>query len=159
MLLRDLEDARKLFSALNGTFVGIGMSAYPRMTPAQFIEPYHVIALRKTGDLPLLRKRAVIFCLEEVLGYPLEIIHVIGGGSQNSFLCQLTADATGKPVIAGPVEATAIGNALVQAISLGYLDSLADGREWVARSFPLREHQPDTVGGWDAAYKKMVRML
>jgi hypothetical protein len=69
MLLRDLEDARKLFSALKGTFVGIGMSAYPRMTPAQFIEPYHVIALRKTGDLPLLRKRAVIFCLEEVLGH------------------------------------------------------------------------------------------
>jgi rhamnulokinase len=63
-------------------------------------------------------------------------------------LCQLTADACGKPVIAGPVEATAIGNALVQAISLGYLGSLPEGRQLVANSFPLKDYQPQNTERW-----------
>lgn len=65
MLLRDLADVRALFSSLRGTVSGIGMTAYSRIIPAYFLQPYHIIALRKTRDLPLLRKRADIFCLEE----------------------------------------------------------------------------------------------
>jgi rhamnulokinase len=98
-----------------------------------------------------LKYRWVIKCLEELLGYPLEVIHIIGGGSQNELLCQLTADATGKPVMAGPVEATAIGNALVQAISLGYFDSLEAGRRLVRRSFPMKEYFPQDQDWWEDA--------
>ena len=63
-----------------------------------------------------------------------ETIHIVGGGCQNTLLCQLAADACNRPVIAGPVEATAIGNVLVQAIGLGLIGSLAQGREVVRRS-------------------------
>jgi rhamnulokinase len=106
-----------------------------------------------------LKYRWVLTCLEEMLGYELEVIHVIGGGSQNRLLCQLTADATGKTVLAGPVEATAIGNALVQAISLGVVGSLAEGRDLITHSFPLRHYEPRRTEGWDAAYERLLDML
>jgi rhamnulokinase len=95
-----------------------------------------------------LKYRWVLEKLEELLGYELEVVHIIGGGSQNRLLCQLTADASGKSIIAGPIEATAIGNALVQAISLGYIASLAEGRGLVARSFPLKDYQPQNTDKW-----------
>jgi len=94
-----------------------------------------------------------------MLGYSLDVIHVIGGGSQNKLLCQLTADAAGIRVVAGPIEATAIGNAMMQAISLGYLDSLEQGRDFVGRSFPLQEYQPRTADGWNAAYERLLSLL
>jgi rhamnulokinase len=106
-----------------------------------------------------LKYRWVLECLEEMLGYKLEIVHVIGGGSQNQLLCQLTADATGKQVLAGPIEATAIGNALMQAVSLGFIDSLATGREIVARSFPLRDYQPEAADGWDDVYGRFTELI
>jgi rhamnulokinase len=125
----------------------------------QAIPESHAGILRCIFESLALKYRWVLSCLEEMLGYELEIIHVIGGGSQNRLLCQLTADATDKPVTAGPVEATAIGNALVQAVSLGYVDSLADGRELVARSFPLRDYHPQAADDWDQAYERFVNML
>ena len=82
-----------------------------------------------------------------------------GGGSQNQLLCQWTADATNKQVLAGPVEATAIGNALMQAISLEIVDTLAAGRELVARSFPLRDHQPEASNGWDEVYERFTERI
>ena len=85
-----------------------------------------------------LKYRRVLEKLEELLGYNLEVVHIIGGGSQNRLLCQLTADACGMPVVAGPVEATAIGNALVQAISLRYVNSLSEGRQLVGRRLRAR---------------------
>ena len=79
----------------------------------------------------------------ELSGCPIEIVHVVGGGSQNELLCQLTADAAGIPVIAGPVEATAIGNVLVQARAHGAVPaSLEELRQIVARSFSLRRYDP-----------------
>ncbi len=115
--------------------------------------------LRGIFESLALKYRWVLACLEEMLGCELEVIHIIGGGSRNGLLCQLTADATGKPVIAGPVEATALGNALVQAISLGYIDSLAEGRRLVAKSFPMQTYQPRRVNGWDEAYARFTRLL
>src|SRR6266852_6560915 len=82
-----------------------------------------------------LRYRWVLERLEQLLGRRLEVIHVVGGGSQNRLLCQFTADACNRQVLAGPVEATAIGNLLTQAIGLGALSSLAEAREVVRRSF------------------------
>jgi rhamnulokinase len=97
--------------------------------------------------------------LDELLGRRLPAIHVIGGGSQNSLLNQFTADATGRPVIAGPVEATAIGNILVQALALGHVSSLAQGRELVRRSFPLVTFEPQQAAAWDAAYERYERLM
>ncbi|MFH1351166.1 MAG: ATP-grasp domain-containing protein [Pseudomonadota bacterium] len=68
MLLRDLADVRRLFRSLKGTFLGVGMTAYSRIIPGYFIEPYHIISLRKTRDLSCLRKKGKIFCLEEEIG-------------------------------------------------------------------------------------------
>src|SRR5207245_4249510 len=78
-----------------------------------------------------LRYRWVLERLEELVGRRLDVIHIVGGGSQNTLLCQLTADACNRPVHAGPVEATAIGNVLVQALGLRLLGSLAEAREVV----------------------------
>ncbi len=71
MSIRDLDDVRELFGALSGTFVGVGMTAFSRITPAYFLAPYHIASLRKTLDLPLLRAKADIFCLEEETGEPI----------------------------------------------------------------------------------------
>ena len=76
-------------------------------------------------------------------GQPVSVVHVVGGGSQNSLLCQLTADRTGLPVLAGPVEATAIGNVLVQARQHGLISgSLEDLRALVARTHPPTRYEP-----------------
>ena len=80
--------------------------------------------------------------LEDVIGDAIDRLHVVGGGSQNDLLNQLTANATGKKVIAGPAEATAIGNVLMQAVATGQIQDLAQGRDLVRRSFTLKEYQP-----------------
>ena len=106
-----------------------------------------------------LRYRWVLERLEELLGRKLEVIHVVGGGCQNTFLCQLTADACNRPVLAGPVEATAIGNVLLQAIGLGLLGSLADAREVVRRSFELRTYTPHNPDRWQEPYQRFLGLL
>jgi rhamnulokinase len=106
-----------------------------------------------------LRYRWVVERLEELLGRRIETIHVVGGGSQNELLCQFTADACNRPVLAGPVEATAIGNVLVQAIGLGLLASLADAREVVRRSFELRSYTPQGPENWIAPYQRFLGYL
>jgi rhamnulokinase len=72
----------------------------------------------------------------------LEVIHLVGGGSRNALLCQLTADACGLPVVAGPIEATALGNVLVQARAFGVVKDLAEMRDLVARTQNLRRYEP-----------------
>ena len=73
-------------------------------------------------------------------------------------LNQLTADATDRTVVTGPVEATAIGNVLMQAIGLGHLGSLAEAREVVRNSFDVEEYHPGDREGWDEAYAKIIRV-
>jgi rhamnulokinase len=82
-----------------------------------------------------------------------------GGGCQNELLCQLTADACNRLVLAGPVEATAIGNIIVQAIGLGLLGSLAEGREVVRRSFEVKRYEPQHSAEWDMAYARFKELL
>jgi rhamnulokinase len=106
-----------------------------------------------------LRYRWVLERLEELLGQKLEVIHVVGGGSQNTLLCQFAADACNRPVLAGPVEATAIGNVLVQAIALGILGSLADAREVVHRSFEVRTYSPRNPESWQEPYHRFLGFL
>jgi rhamnulokinase len=106
-----------------------------------------------------LKYRWVLEKLEALLGYRLDTIHIVGGGALNGLLCQLTADATGRLVIAGPVEAAALGNALVQAMALGELASLAEARALLRQSFELRRYEPRAGGGWAEAYAKLKGMV
>ena len=104
-----------------------------------------------------LRYAAAIADLERAAGRPVTSVQVVGGGSNNRLLCHLTAGATGLPVRAGPVEATAIGNVAVQAIAAGELADVAEARALVARSFPLREHEP--AGDWSEARARFAAVL
>jgi rhamnulokinase len=106
-----------------------------------------------------LRYRWVLERLEELLGRRLDVIHVVGGGSQNTLLCQFTADACNRQVLAGPVEATAIGNVLVQALGLGLLGSLSDARDVVCRSFEVRTYDPKEPESWEVPYNRFLGYL
>ncbi|MBM3995692.1 MAG: rhamnulokinase [Planctomycetes bacterium] len=106
-----------------------------------------------------LRYRWVLERLEELAGKKLETIHIVGGGCQNTLLCQLAADACNRTVVAGPVEATAIGNVLVQALGLGLIGSLADGRAIVRRSFEVRVYEPSQHDRWDEPYRRFLAMI
>ena len=89
-----------------------------------------------------LRYASALDELATAAGHPVDAIHVIGGGVNHRLLCQFTADATGRPVRAGPVEAATIGNLVVQAMALGELAGVAEGRELIARSFPVSAYHP-----------------
>jgi rhamnulokinase len=102
-----------------------------------------------------LRYRLVLGRLEALAGKRLEPIHIIGGGTKNRLLNQLAADCTGREVVAGPAEATAIGNVLMQAITLGHLESLAAARALVRRSFEVEAYHPKGGTGWDEAFAKL----
>jgi rhamnulokinase len=106
-----------------------------------------------------LKYRSVLEELREASGRPIRRIHVIGGGSQNELLNAFTAAATGLPVLAGPVEATAIGNILVQALAQGRVRSPEEIRAIVARSFARRIFEPGLETGWDDAYDRFRKIL
>jgi rhamnulokinase len=106
-----------------------------------------------------LKYRWVAERLEDVTGKRIEVFHLIGGGSRNRPLCQAAADAFGRPVLAGPVEATAIGNIAVQAMATERIASLADARAMIRRSFPLEAYEPANPAAWDEAYGKFIKML
>ncbi len=101
-----------------------------------------------------LKYRQTLAQLEEVLGYRVAVIHVVGGGARNALLCQMTADATGRPVIAGPAEATTMGNVIVQAMTTGHLESLTAARDVIRRSSDLKHYDPAPSAAWDAAYAR-----
>ncbi|NCO43358.1 MAG: rhamnulokinase [Armatimonadetes bacterium CG_4_10_14_3_um_filter_66_18] len=105
-----------------------------------------------------LKYRWVVERLEEVTNNALDTIHIVGGGSQNALLNQLAADCTGRRVLAGPVEATAIGNILVQAVAREHLGSIAEARQIVRDSFDLAAYEPQTGQDWDAAYARFVEL-
>ena len=83
----------------------------------------------------------------------------MGGGSNNQLLNQLAANASGKTVLAGPDEATAIGNMLVQLISFGELDSVAQGRSLVRASFSMTEFKAEHTADWDVRYRDYLKMI
>lgn len=106
-----------------------------------------------------LRYRRTLERLEELLGHRLEPLHCVGGGSQNRLLNQFTADAIGRPVVTGPVEATAAGNVLMQMLALGHIASLEEGRDLIRRSFELRTYQPYATSAWDEAYERYLQLI
>lgn len=98
--------------------------------------------------------RKVLEDLEETLGRRMDVVHIVGGGSQNLLLNQFVADATGRLVVAGPAEATAIGNVLVQAMGGGDLANLDSARDVVKNSFEVRRFEPKNSGNWESAYRR-----
>ena len=102
-----------------------------------------------------LRYRDVLENLESLSGRRIEVIHIVGGGSKNAVLNQFVADCTGRPVIAGPSEATAIGNILVQAMGAGELKSLSDIRTVVRNSFEPVAFEPHPSDEWEKAYRRL----
>lgn len=106
-----------------------------------------------------LKYRLVLERLEELTGKRLDPIHIIGGGSKNKLLNQFTAASTGRTVITGPVEATAIGNILMQAIGMKHLSSLVEAREVVRASFEPELYEPNRTAGWDEAYARLQKVI
>jgi rhamnulokinase len=101
-----------------------------------------------------LRYRNVVENLEALAGRKIEVIHIVGGGSRNSLLNQFVADCTGRRVVAGPSEATAIGNILVQAMGAGELANLDEARAVVRNSFELTTINPHPSAEWERAYQR-----
>jgi rhamnulokinase len=106
-----------------------------------------------------LRYRWVLEQMEQITGKRFETIHVVGGGSQNELLCQMTADATNRMVVSGPVEATAAGNCLVQAMGQGEIGTLSELREVVRNSFNVAQLEPRPSTQWDERYQFFCKLI
>jgi rhamnulokinase len=133
--------------------------------PDAFLEPGHMPAriaefCRSSGQrVPLdpgemtrvileslaVRYKQVLASIEKLTGRRIRVIHIVGGGSQNRLMNQLAADITGRVVIAGPVEATAIGNVLIQAMGAGVVRDLKEAREIVGRSFLVERYEAEVA--------------
>jgi rhamnulokinase len=109
-------------------------------------------------DSLALAHRRAIASLESLTGEAIETIHIVGGGANNALLCQLTADATGRTVLAGPDEATALGNALIQAQALGLVAPGSEARRAVARASarPRRYGPRGPETPWGSAAARLV---
>ncbi len=149
------------------------------LNPDAFLEPGHMperIAAfcRDTGQSPpdspgaftraileslALRYRQVLENLETLTGKSIRRIHIVGGGSRNRFLNQLVADCTARTVVAGPTEATAAGNVLVQAMGAGLVSGLAEIRQIVARSFPVTPFEPAPQLDWTPHYRRFLEIV
>jgi rhamnulokinase len=94
---------------------------------------------------------SALTALRDLTGRDIRVIRVVGGGCLNTFLCQMTADACGCSVVSGPAEASALGNVMLQAVAVGELDSVADGRAAVGGSLELVAYEPRGGDGWAEA--------
>jgi len=109
-------------------------------------------------DSLALRYASVVATIERLTALSIPGIHIVGGGALNAYLNQATADAAGRPVVAGPVEATAAGNLLVQAMAMGTLQSLEQGRQRIAAGSPLARFEPRNAARFEAAARVFARV-
>jgi rhamnulokinase len=103
--------------------------------------------------------RRVFENLRTLSGHPIHTLHVIGGGSRNELLNQFTANAIGIDVVAGPSEATAIGNVIIQAITAGVAGNIGEIRKQINRSIPLTLFHPQDTAVWNEAYRKYLSVI
>jgi sugar (pentulose or hexulose) kinase len=97
--------------------------------------------------------------MERVTGRALHTVRIVGGGCMNRFLCQMTADASGREVIAGPVEAAALGSAMVQAVATGHIGNLSEGRAALQQSIELRSYEPARADEWRQAFMRYKSLV
>ncbi len=102
--------------------------------------------------------RRTLEMLEQLTGQRVGVLHIVGGGTQNRLLSQFAANAIGRPVVAGPVEATAAGNILLQMLATGAISSLAEGRAVIRRSFATETFEPRDTAAWDEAYARFLAL-
>jgi rhamnulokinase len=106
-----------------------------------------------------LRYQMVLQILERLTGGAIKTVHIVGGGIKNRLLCQLTANACGRSVVTGPIEATAIGNLMVQLISSGAVSSISEARKIISHSFGQETYVPDTSGDWISASERFSDLV
>jgi rhamnulokinase len=117
------------------------------------------VLIRAVFESLACKYRFVLEEIERVTGTEIEVVHVIGGGARNEFLCRLTADVTRRPVLAGPVEAAALGNILVQLGTFGELASAVEMREVVRSSTEIAVSEPDPDGArWESLYGRFLEI-
>ena len=105
-----------------------------------------------------LKYRLVLGRFQRIAPFPIERLHVIGGGSKNALLNRFTADSIGLPVVAGPSEATAVGNLMIQARAAGCVTTLREMRALIARCIPTERFTPHHDAAWDEAYDRFRRL-
>lgn len=143
---------------LNPVDMPAAIRAYCRRTKQS--EPSDVGAIvRCCLESLVLKYRWVIESLEELTNRTIDTLRMVGGGSQNALLCQFTADACRRRVVAGPVEATALGNILVQAIATGRVADLAVGRQAIAASVEQTEYVPHAIYSWDNGFLQFTTLV
>lgn len=125
----------------------------------QFVPETMGEILRCIYESLALKYKYAIEILENITNKKYEYIHMIGGGIKDSLLCQMTADACGRKVLAGPVEATVTGNVLVQLIALGLIKDLDEGRQIVLNSFDIKEYESLEADGFSKAYESFKNCL
>ncbi|MDR1960062.1 MAG: rhamnulokinase [Planctomycetaceae bacterium] len=103
--------------------------------------------------------RVTLEMCENLTGTKIETIHIVGGGTKNLQLCQAAADACGRPVVTGPVEATAIGNLMMQAVAAGDVADIPQAREVIRRSFEVMEFLPQNTDQWNNAYERFKEII
>ena len=115
--------------------------------------------IRCIFDSLALKYRYVLNCLKKLAPFPIERLHIIGGGSKNALLNQATASSIGIPVIAGPSEATAIGNIMMQAKGIGLVGSLQDMRNMISNSLSPEVYYPENTQLWEEPYQRFLKFL
>ena len=105
-----------------------------------------------------LRYRQVLNYLRQLAPFPIEKLHVIGGGTYNTYLMQMAADSIGMPVLTGPVEGTAIGNIMLQAKAAGLVKDIFDMRSIIARSIEMKTYMPKDTAPWDEAFRRFEQI-
>ncbi|MFP6620194.1 MAG: rhamnulokinase family protein [Pirellulaceae bacterium] len=165
-LVRQAEASEPLVSLINPDDASL---VAPRDMPQAIIElcqttsqpapGTHGAIIRCALESLALRYRMVLNDLEQLTGATVETIHIVGGGTQNRLLCQMTADACNRQVVAGPIEATAIGNVIVQMVAQGAVTSVQDGRELIRNSFQVETYEPRQADPWDRAYEQFVELV
>jgi rhamnulokinase len=106
-----------------------------------------------------MRYRVCLGWLESLLGYRLECLYIVGGGVQNELLCQMTADATNRRIVAAHSEATAIGNGLMQAVGTGAFNSIVEARSWLNKAMQPKEYHPQRASAWNDAWMQFAPHL
>jgi len=169
----DWEDLNKLTLAARPLEAFIDPDAHDFLAPQDMPEAIRRFAARTSQAAPAdegavlrcalesiaMKFRHVLLMCEELSGGRIETIHIVGGGTQNRLLCQAAADACARPVLAGPMEATAIGNLMMQAVAAGDVGGIREARQVIRNSFEVETYEPRNTAAWDEAYGRFLRVI